>query len=113
MLSAQSLPDPLSPSELRLILTQLYELQAARAKILAYEDFIAREREQDAKEKALADRALEVEKQATANALDRAALAEEKAALYKALWEAGKPKKCGIGGRLWWFFSIGTHRCGG
>ena len=105
-------PDQLSASELRLILAQLYELRSARLQIQTYDQFIAREKDQDAKEVALSQRALELERQATRNAEDRAKLMEEKANTYKQLLDATK-KKSGVGCTLKRIFTLGIARCGG
>lgn len=114
--SLQSSPPqagPLSSEEKRLILQQLVELRAARAQIATYEEFIARDREQDKKEQELATRALELERKATTNAEARATLNQEKADMYKSLLEASNKRGCGIGGRILWILTVGQRRCGG
>ena len=112
-LSAQSLPDQLSPSELRLLLSQLYELQAARERIAAYEAYVAREQAQDERERENAARAMELEKQAVTLAQKERDLALEKAAMYEQLWKAATAKKCGVGGSILRVLSLWTYRCGG
>jgi hypothetical protein len=113
--SQQVLPQspPLNSEEKRLILQQLYELQAARAQILIYEQFLVREREQDQKEREAADRVVELEKRATALAQGERDLAQEKADLYKQLWEAATKKRGGFGCTMKKIFTLGLARCGG
>lgn len=111
-LSQQSSP-PLSENEKRLILRQLYELEAARAQILTYEDFIARDKTADQRERENADRAIELERQATALAEKERDLAKEQAALYKSLLEATRKKGGGIGCVFKKIFTLGLSRCGG
>ena len=113
-LCQQSLPEqPLKPSELRQILAQLYELKALRQQVAEYEAYVARDQEQDARERLNADRALELERQATALARKERDLAQEQAALYKQLWEASKKKSGGFGCVMKKIFSLGIARCGG
>jgi hypothetical protein len=56
---------PLNDGEKRQILGQLYELHSCRDEVRAYRDFVSRDTEQDSMEKANADRALDLERQAT------------------------------------------------
>lgn len=111
-LSQQSSP-PLSESEKRQILRQLLELESARAQILTYEQFVAREAVQDERVRANAARALDLEKQATSLAEKERDLAQEKADLYKQLWQAATKKKGGIGCTLKKIFTLGLARCEG
>jgi hypothetical protein len=102
---------PLSKEEKALVLWQLYELEAARAKIAGYEDWIAREKDLYAKEKLNWEQAIENERKATELANEKTKLAEEKANLYKTLYESVLPKKHGIRCFLGRFFTIGIYRC--
>ena len=61
--SQQSSP-PLNPVEKRQILLQLYELQSCRGQAASYEEYAAREKEQDERERANWQRTLELERQA-------------------------------------------------
>lgn len=83
-LSQQSSPPaPLTESEKRIILSQLYELEACRSQIAAQADFVSRDAAQDAREKASYERALELERQATVLAQKERDLANERAAFYE------------------------------
>lgn len=110
-LYAQS-PDnsPLNPDEGRLILGQLNELDSCRDESTALQDYVERDREQDAREKASYERALEIEQRATSIAEQERDLAREKAALYEDLYRA-VTKKPGIGCRILRVFTLGIHRC--
>jgi hypothetical protein len=104
-LSAQSQgSSPLNSEEKRQILVQLLELKSCRAEVSAYEDHIRRERQ-------LADRALELERQATALAGKERDLALEKAAMYEQLYNSVKPRKTTFGCVLKTIFSAGLYRC--
>jgi hypothetical protein len=81
-------PAPLTESEKRAILGQLYELQACRNQVAAYSDFVSRDAAQDAREKASFERALELERQATALKQKEVDLANEKASLYESLYRS-------------------------
>jgi hypothetical protein len=74
---------PLTPDEGRQVLSQLYELRSARQTIKIYEQYVSRDTEQDAREKANADRALELERKATALAEKERDLAQDKANYYE------------------------------
>jgi 3-methyladenine DNA glycosylase/8-oxoguanine DNA glycosylase len=100
----------LSPAEKRLILTQLYELQACRATVLTYEDFLRRDKEQDERETQNWARALELERQATALAVRERDLAQERATFYEQQFRS-LTKRPGVGCWLKRFFSFGLVRC--
>ena len=101
---------PLSSEEKRRILAQLYELQSCRSEVASYEDFVNREREQDAQERANWQRAVELEKQATALAQKERDLALEKAAFCEAQFKS-LTKKPGLGCRVLAAITLGVHRC--
>ena len=94
----------LNSEEKRQILVQLLELKSCRAEVSAYEDHIRRERQ-------LADRALELERQATALAGNERDLALEKAAMYEQLYNSVKSRKATFGCILAKIFTVGLHRC--
>ena len=80
--SQQSSP-ALNPAEKRTILLQLYELQSCRGQVVSYEEYAAREKEQDERERANWQRALELERQATQTAQKERDLQAERAAFYE------------------------------
>jgi hypothetical protein len=88
----------------------LYELRSARQEIKIYEQYVSRDTDQDAREKANADRALELEKQATAIAQQERDLQKEKATLYEQLYRS-VTKGAGIGCRILRAITLGIHRC--
>jgi uncharacterized protein YlxW (UPF0749 family) len=108
--SQQSSP-PLNPEEKRLILSQLYELSACRQTVLSYEDFFRRDKEQDARETANYQRALELEQQATKIAQRERDLQAERATFYENAFKS-VTKKRGIGCTLKKVFTLGLARCG-
>ena len=110
--SQQSSPaaPPLSSEEKRRILAQLYELQSCRGEVASYEEFVNREREQDAQERANWQRAVDLEKQATALAQKERDLSLEKAAFYEAQFKS-LTKKPGLGCRVLAAITLGVHRC--
>lgn len=111
MIYAQSPANsPLTPDEGRLVLGQLQELGTCRVETATQGDYIARDREQDAREKAIADRALEVERAAAAVERDRTAIAEQKAALYEQLYRS-VTKGPGAGCRILRALTFGIYRC--
>ena len=105
-----SQPLPLTESEKRQILRQLYELESAREQIRAYQDYVARDREQDDRERQNWQRAVELEKQAAALAVKERDLAEERAKFYEAAYKAVTAKR-GFGCTLKKIFSFGLARC--
>jgi hypothetical protein len=111
-LYGQSQPSspPLTEEERRLILSQLYELRSARQEIKIYEQYVSRDTEQDAKEKANTDRALELEKQATAIARQERDQQKEKATLYEQLYRS-VTRGPGVGCRILRVITAGIHRC--
>jgi hypothetical protein len=101
---------PLNTEERRQVLGQLYELQACREETKMYEIYVSRETALDTKEKENADRALELEKQATALAEKERDLALEKAKFYEDLYRT-VTKKPGIGCRILRKVTLGIIRC--
>jgi hypothetical protein len=112
---AQSLdpPKPLNEAEKRLLLVQLYELESARAKILAYEDFILKEKDLDSREKAIQQQAIDNEKRSTDLARGERDLAQEQAKFYKDLYTTVSKKRGGVGCFFKKLFTLGIARCGG
>ncbi len=108
----QSSPPPpaLTEAEKRRILSQLLELRSCLASVSAYEGFVAHETEQDAKEKVLAARALDLERQATALAQKERDLQKERADLYESLYRS-VTRKPGLGCRILRVLSLGLARC--
>ena len=103
-LSAQSLNNsPLNDDELRLTHGYLLELQKCRKDFNRDEQYIQRESEMDVLEKANFARALELEKQATAQA-------KEQAEFYRAAYQA-LSKGPSLGCRVLRVFTLGIHRC--
>ena len=110
-LCQQSLPEqPLQPNELRQILAQLYELRALRGQVAAYDAYVMRDQEQDARERAAYERALELERQATALAVRETAVERQRADLYEGLYMA-LTKKRGWTCTLKRIFTLGLGRC--
>jgi hypothetical protein len=107
--SQQNSP-PLTDEEKRQVLIQLYELRSCRESVNSYGQYISRETEQDAREKANYERAVDLEKQATALAQKERDLAIEKAKYYEQLYRSVS-KKPGIGCRLKRIFTLGLARC--
>lgn len=101
---------PLTPDERRTVLFQLYELRSCRAQVEALEAHIERDTEQDARERANYERALELERQATRLTEKERDLALEKAGLYEQLYR-GVTKRPGVGCRILRVVTIGIHRC--
>jgi len=86
-----------------LILGQLQELGSIRKEISVLESAIARDKEQDAREQELAVKELDVEKQRTALATEKAELWEQ---MYKSV-----TKKPGAGCLILRALTLGVHRC--
>lgn len=95
---------PLNSEEKRTILLQLHELKSCRESTAVYEQYVARDREQDAREKANYERSLELEQEATR-------LATEKMQFYKDayLTLTKKPGWWCSWGR--WVFALGIPKC--
>lgn len=94
------------------MLLQLYELEAARAKVLSYEDWIKREQELDAREKLVQQQTLDNEKKQTELVQKERDLAQDQAKFYKDLYtSATKNRGCGVFGTLGRIFSLGAYRC--
>ena len=95
---------PLSPEEKRTILLQLHELKSCRETVKVYEDYAARDREQDAREKANYERSLELEREATR-------LANERAAFYESAFKSVTKRPGGFGCIMGKIFTLGIYRC--
>lgn len=100
----------LSEPEKRLVLLQLYELEAARAKIAAYEEWIAKEQDLYAREKQLWQDKLDLSKKEVGLAEKERDLERDKAQFYQASYEA-VTKKRGIGCFLKKVFTFGRSKC--
>lgn len=90
---------------------QLYELRSCRDEVGLYKRTMESETEQRAREKAMHDRELELEKQATDLMRRERDLALDKAGHYQSLYEAVKKKPGGVGCFFKRFFTFGIHRC--
>lgn len=101
---------PLTPDEGRQVLGQLLELGSCREEVRELSGHIDRDREQDARERATWERALELERRATGLAEQERDLAREKAALYEDLYR-GVTRGPGIGCRILRVLTLGMHRC--
>jgi hypothetical protein len=86
------------------------ELKSCRESIKTYDSYVTRDAEQDFREKANYERAMELEKQATALMQKERDLAQEKASIYEQLYRSAT-KKPGIGCRLARIFTLGIARC--
>ena len=109
-LSQTASPPSLDDGTKRQVLRQLYELEAAREQLRAYQDYVARDREADDRERANWLKSLELEKKAVALALQEGRLAEERAQFYETAYRA-VTKKRGIGCILKTIFTLGIARC--
>ena len=74
---------PLNETEKRLVLGQLLELKSCRQETAAYKDYLSRETELVTKERVNYERALDLEKQATALAQKERDLAQDKENFYE------------------------------
>lgn len=101
---------PLTPDEGRQVLGQLLELGSCREESAELARHIERDQEQDARERATWERALELERRATGLAEQERDLAREKAALYEDLYR-GVTRGPGIGCRILRVLTLGIHRC--
>ncbi len=108
-LCQQSSP-PLDEREKRRILEQLLELKACREEARTYRDYVSREAAQDAREKANGERALELERQATALAEKERDLAIQKADLYEQMYKS-LVKRPGLGCRILRALTAGIVAC--
>jgi hypothetical protein len=111
-LCAQSpqISPPLNDGEKRRILGQLYELHSCRDEVRAYRDYVSRDTELESREKASADRALDLERQAAALARRERDLERDRANTYEQLYRS-VTKKPGIGCRLARILTLGLARC--
>lgn len=100
----------LTDAEKRTIILQLIELKSCRVSVKAYEEFVARIGELSAKEKEVWERALEVEKRATAVAEQERDLARDQAGFYKAALDVCR-KQPGFWCRFYRLVSLGLGRC--
>jgi hypothetical protein len=101
---------PLTEPEKRLILSELYELKSCREQAAAYIDFVGREKEQDAQEKANHELALELDRQAMALAQRERDLAQDKASFYEQAFRS-LTKKTGVWCRVARILTLGISRC--
>ena len=101
---------PLTDGEKRQVIGQLHELRSARDEIKTLESYVDRDKEQDGRERANSDRALELEKRATGIAERERDLHKEKADLYEQLYRS-VTKKPGVGCRILRVVTLGIHRC--
>lgn len=101
---------PLTPDEGRQVLGQLLELGSCRAETRELTGYVSRDREQDAREKATWERALELERRATGLAEGERDLARERAELFEGLYR-GRDRGPGIGCRILRVITLGIHRC--
>ena len=81
--SSQQPQPPLNETEKRLVLGQLLELKSCRQETAAYKDYLSRETELVTKERVNYERALDLEKQATALAQKERDLAQDKENFYE------------------------------
>jgi hypothetical protein len=102
---------PLTPDEGRQVLGQLLELRSCREESAELARHIERDRELDTRERESWERALEIERRATALAERARDLAREKAELYEQLYRS-VTKGPGIGCRLLRVITLGIRRCG-
>ena len=101
---------PLTLDEGRRILGQLYELQSRRIEVETLREYIARDHEQDDRERATAARAVELEREAVRLATAERDIMREKAELYESLYRAitaGPSLGCRIARAV----TIGFYRC--
>jgi hypothetical protein len=101
---------PLNEPEKRQVLSQLYELKSCRDQVRAYAGAIEADRKLDEKERANYERALELEKQATALAEKERDLQKDKAAFYEQSYRT-LIKGPGIGCRIAKILTLGIARC--
>lgn len=93
------------------MLWQLYELEAARVKISSYEEWIVREKDLYERERVNWQTAIENERKATDLAREQTKLAEDKAFLYKQLYESLLPRRRSVGCVIASIFTLGIYRC--
>jgi len=92
------------------VLGQLLELRSCREESDTLEQYIARDREQDEREKANFERALDIERQAARLAEQERDLAREKASFFEQAYKS-LTKKPGVGCRILRAITLGMHRC--
>jgi|GEM_PF-3388588 len=102
---------PLNEGEKRRVLSQLYELKAAREANIQFQQVIQRELDLYEKEKVAWQRTVDLEKQATQIAIQERDLARQQRDHYKALYESVVKKPGGFGCVLKKLFTIGIARC--
>lgn len=95
---------PLTSEEKRTILMQLYELRSCRETNAAYEQYVARDKEQDTRERENYERSLQIEKAATA-------LQAERAKFYEDSFRAVTRRPGGFGCVMGKIFTLGLYRC--
>lgn len=101
---------PLTPDEGRLILGQLQDLQTQRREVDKLQTHIARDLEQDARERETAKARLELEQERTKLEQERTAVATDRAALYEQLYRS-LSKGPGVGCRIMRVITVGIYRC--
>jgi hypothetical protein len=101
---------PLSEEEKRKILAQLFELKSCREALKQYRIYVERDIKLDESTKAVTDRAIELEKKATAIAEKERDLYKSQAEFYENAWKVVKKKK-GFGCILKSIFTLGIARC--
>lgn len=101
---------PLSADEKRQILLQLIELRSCRDQIPAYEKALQAIDALHTQEKANSDRALDLEKQATALAQKERDLAQEQAKFYQQMYQSVTKKRT-VGCTIKLIFTLGMARC--
>ncbi len=106
----QTSPRPLTPAEKRQILFQLYDLRSCRGEVASYVEYAGRDREQDARERANWQRALDLERQATQLAQRERDLQAERAAFYEQAFKSAT-KRPGPACRILAALTLGLHRC--
>ena len=103
-------PQPLGEGEKRLILQQLYDLEACRSQVAGYADFVSRDKALTDREQENWQRSLDLEKQATALAEKERDLAPDRAKTYEELYRSVVHRPA-IGCRMKQLFTLGLARC--
>ncbi len=95
----------------QVLLKQLYEDERLRKKVADYEAWIEREKDLYARERAVHQDELTLEKSKTALCGERVAFYKEQIDTYKALYNTVTKKRGGVGCFFRAFFTIGISRC--
>jgi len=109
-LFCQDISPPLSESDKRIVLELLYKLVAQEARLQLLTDTRVKEEALRTQEKINWERALEIEKSATALAEREKDLQKERADLYQQLYNT-VTKKTGFWCKVKKVFSLGTAKC--